>query len=259
MAAVPLRWDAAAVAELNRSFATAAAQDVLAWAGEQPGLRFALASSFGAEDMALTDMLWRAQPHGAVIMLDTLRLHTETYGVVDATRRRYPTLDLRVYYPGLAALDTFVRERGYNSFYESIDNRKACCAVRKVEPLERALSGLDAWVTGMRRDQAATRTSIDRFEMDAVHDGMLKLNPLADWSSDDVWAYLRANGVPYNPLHGLGFPSIGCAPCTRAIQPGEDPRAGRWWWELDPEGKECGIHIGYDASGNAVVTPVKGA
>jgi phosphoadenosine phosphosulfate reductase len=252
------RWDAGAIAGLNQKHEHATPQEVLAWAMDQ-GIAFGLASSFGAEDMVLTDMLARQKPNGTVVMLDTLRLHTETYGVVDATRARYPQLDLRVYYPDLTALDRFVAGAGYNAFYRSIDDRKACCGVRKVEPLERALAGLDAWVTGMRRDQGTTRTDIAHFEIDDVHGGMLKLNPLAAWSSEQVWDYIRANEVPYNPLHDVGYPSIGCAPCTRAVTPGEDPRAGRWWWELGPDAKECGIHIGYDAAGNAVVQRISKA
>ena len=253
---MPTTFDAAAVAALNQQFAGATPQAVLEWALQQPGLRFGLASSFGAEDVVLIDMLWKLRHDATVVTLDTLRLHTETYGVMDDVRRKYTNLDLRVYYPNLLTLDTFVKEHGYNCFYDSIDDRKACCGVRKVEPLDRALAELDAWATGMRRDQATTRTDIDRFEIDEVHAGMLKLNPLADWTQDQVWDYIRANAVPYNPLHDAGFPSIGCAPCTRPVEPGEDPRAGRWWWELDPTAKECGIHIGYDASGKAVIERV---
>ncbi len=249
-------WTAEAVAALNQRFAGATPQQVLAWAVQQPGLRLALASSFGAEDVVLIDMLWRLKHDATVVTLDTLRLPTETYGVLDAVRRRYPGLDLRVSYPDLPTLDAFTKERGHNCFYQSVDDRKACCGVRKVEPLERALKGFDAWATGMRRDQATTRTDIAAFEIDDVHQDMLKLNPLAGWTHDQVWDYIRTNGVPYNPLHDVGFPSIGCAPCTRAIQPGEDPRAGRWWWELDPDAKECGIHVGYDAAGNAVVARI---
>jgi phosphoadenosine phosphosulfate reductase len=141
------------------------------------------------------------------------------------------------------------RERGYNCFYASVEDRKRCCGIRRVEPLERALSGLEAWVTGLRRDQAPTRTGVDLVEIDEVHHGMIKLNPLAAWTNDDVWAYIRAYDVPYNQLHNQGFPSIGCAPCTRPVRPDEDPRAGRWWWESDPNARECGIHVVYDTNG----------
>jgi phosphoadenosine phosphosulfate reductase len=198
--------------------------------------------------VALIDMLWRINPTAKVVTLDTLRLHTETYGVVDAIRQRYKT-DLTIYYPDLEAVDRMVRQHGYNCFYASVEHRKLCCGIRKVEPLEQALFGLGAWITGLRRDQAATRTEVQRIELDEAHVGKIKVNPLADWTSDDVWSYIREHHVPYNALHDQGFPSIGCAPCTRAVRPDEDPRAGRWWWESDPSAKECGIHVVYDESG----------
>ncbi len=233
--------------DLNRRFVAATPQEVLAWGLERFGGRIALSSSFGAEDVALIDMLWRLDRKARVFTLDTLRLHTETYAVIDDIRARYG-LEVEVFYPDLGAVDRMVKEHGYNGFYLSVENRKLCCGVRKVEPLERALSGLEAWITGLRRDQAATRTDTAKVESDEVHGGITKLNPLADWSSEDVWAYIKEHDVPYNRLHDRMFPSIGCAPCTRPVRPGEDPRSGRWWWELDPEQKECGIHIGYDPS-----------
>jgi phosphoadenylyl-sulfate reductase (thioredoxin) len=136
-----------------------------------------------------------------------------------------------------------VKEHGYNCFYQSPEYRHLCCGIRKVEPLSRALSGLDAWISGIRRDQASTRTDAGIVEIDSVHGDIVKVNPLADWSLDQVWAYIREHDVPYNALHDQGYPSIGCAPCTRPVAPGEDPRAGRWWWEIEFEGKECGIHV----------------
>ena len=239
------QWTTEAVAEINARFAHAQPQDVLAWALERFSPRLALSSSFGAEDVALIDMLWRIRPSARVFSLDTLRLHTETYGVIDAIRERYG-IDIEILYPDLAAVDRMVKERGYNCFYQSVENRKLCCGIRKVEPLQRALASLDAWISGLRQDQAATRTEVQKVERDEVHGGILKLNPLAEWSSEQVWAYIREHDVPYNSLHDQGYPSIGCAPCTRAVAPEEDPRAGRWWWELDPSAKECGIHTGYD-------------
>ena len=233
------------VRELNGRFADSPPQDVLAWALERFHPRLALASSFGAEDVVLIDMLASLHPAAKVVSLDTLRLHTETYAVIDSLRARYG-IDVDILFPDLPAVSAMVREQGYNCFYQSVDNRKLCCGIRKVEPLNRALAGLDAWITGLRRDQASTREATPKVELDDVHGGIVKLNPLADWSSEQVWAYIRANDVPYNALHDQGFPSIGCAPCTRAIAPGEDPRAGRWWWEQDPQAKECGIHVGYD-------------
>lgn len=231
--------------ELNLRFADAQPQELLAWALERFQPRIALSSSFGVEDVALIDMIAKISPDAKIFTLDTLRLHTETYAVVDDIRARYSN-EVIAYYPDLNVIDQMVKEHGYNCFYNSVDERKLCCGVRKVEPLERALKDLDAWISGLRRDQAATRTSVQRIEIDEVHHGIIKLNPLADWTSDQVWDYVRANEVPYNRLHDRGFPSIGCSPCTRPVRPDEDPRAGRWWWELDPEQKECGIHVGYD-------------
>ena len=234
--------------ELNARFADAEPQTVLTWALGEFHPRIALASSFGAEDVALIDMLDKINPQARVITLDTLRLHTETYDVIDRVRSRY-SVSVEALYPDMAAVDALVRERGYNGFYASVANRQACCGVRKVEPLRRALADLDAWITGLRRDQAATRSDVQIVEIDDVHDGIVKLNPLANWTNDQVWDYIREHDVPYNALHDVGYPSIGCEPCTRAVAPGEDPRAGRWWWEQDPEGKECGIHVTYDADG----------
>lgn len=233
---------------LNAGFVGAPPQEVLAWALEQFHPCIALASSFGAEDVVLIDMLDKINGSARVVTLDTLRLHTETYDVIDRVRARY-SVEVEAFYPDLTAVDALVRERGYNCFYASVDNRKACCGIRKVEPLGRALTGLDAWITGLRRDQAASRADVQYVEIDDVHGNIVKLNPLADWTNEDVWAYIREHDVPYNVLHDVGYPSIGCEPCTRAVAPDEDPRAGRWWWELDPAAKECGIHVAYDADG----------
>ncbi len=217
------------------------AEEVLAWALDTFHPRVALASSFGAEDVVLIDMLARIDPGGRIFTLDTGRLHAETYAVMEAIRARYG-LAVEVMFPETETVETMVRERGVNLFYQSVENRKRCCAVRKVEPLGRALTGLDAWVTGLRREQAVTRGDVRKVEIDADHGGILKINPLADWSWERVWAYIRAHDVPVNALHEQGYPSIGCAPCTRAVGPGEDLRAGRWWWEQDPAAKECGLH-----------------
>ena len=199
----------------------------------------ALASSFGAEDMVLTDLIARhALPIG-VFTLDTGRLPDETYALIDRVREHY-RLPIEVYYPDGRALEAYVRDGGINAFYRSVELRQGCCAIRKTEPLVRALAGKRAWVTGLRRAQSVTRNALAIEEFDTAH-GIPKFNPLADWSDSDVWAYIRARAVPYNPLHDRGYPSIGCAPCTRAIEPGEDIRAGRWWWE-SPEHKECGLH-----------------
>ncbi|MHB0912739.1 MAG: phosphoadenylyl-sulfate reductase [Armatimonadota bacterium] len=229
------------VAGINRSLADAEAVDVIRWAVETFGDRVSLASSFGAEDMVLVDMLARVAKNPRVFVLDTGRLHQETYDVIAQARARYG-IDFEVYFPQTEAVEKLTRSKGPNSFYDSTEDRKECCFARKVEPLSRALSTVDAWVTGLRRGQSVTRTGLDTVEIDEGHGGILKINPLLDWSEEDVWNYIRSNDVPYNALHDKGFPSIGCAPCTRAVQPGEDLRAGRWWWE-SPEHKECGLHI----------------
>lgn len=198
------------------------------------------ASSLAAEDMVLTDLILRAKLPIKVFTLETGRLHPETVGMLDQIREVYG-YDVEPYRPDAAAVDAYVKAHGLNAFYDSVDLRKECCRIRKIEPLNRALAGNKAWITGQRRAQSVTRAELAVQEDDPAH-GMQKFNPLADWSEEDVWNYIRSNGVPYNPLHDKGYPSIGCEPCTRAIQPGEDVRAGRWWWE-NPESKECGLHV----------------
>jgi phosphoadenosine phosphosulfate reductase len=200
----------------------------------------AFANSLGAEDMVLTDLLARHAPGIGIFTLDTGRLPVETYELVEKVREYYG-ISLTVYYPNAQALERYVNANGINAFYRSIELRRACCHLRKVEPLKRALSGKRAWITGLRRDQAATRGGLAASSFDADN-GLWKFNPLIDWSHLDVWTYIRERGVPYNALHDRGYPSVGCAPCTRAITAGEDVRAGRWWWEA-PESKECGLHV----------------
>jgi phosphoadenosine phosphosulfate reductase len=209
--------------------------------------RVAIASSFGAEDVALIDMAVRIDPNVRVFTLDTGRLNEETYEVMDRVRRKYG-IAIEAYFPDAKAVERLEREKGFYSFRESVDNRKECCAVRKVEPLKRALSGLEAWIAGLRREQSVTRAGLDKVEWDAAF-GLVKINPLADWTQKQVWDYVKQNQVPYNRLHDLGYPSIGCAPCTRAVSdkpsweiPDADVRKGRWWWE-DPDHKECGLHL----------------
>jgi len=198
------------------------------------------ASSLAAEDMVLADMVLRAKLPIGIFTLETGRLHKETLGMVDRIKETYG-YDVQLYKPEPVAVETYAQENGLNAFYDSVEMRKECCRIRKVEPLNRALAGNKAWLTGQRRAQSTTRAELAVEENDAAH-GMTKFNPLADWSEEDVWNYIRSNNVPYNPLHDKGYPSIGCEPCTRAIQPGEDVRAGRWWWE-NPESKECGLHV----------------
>lgn len=221
-------------------FEAKTAQEILGWALAEFHPRIALAASFGAEDVVVIDMLMKLNGGARVFTLDTGRLPYETYALMEAIRERYG-LAVEVYFPQADAVEVMVREHGVNLFYKSIENRKRCCGVRKVEPLGRALQGLEAWITGLRREQAVTRTEVRKVEVDPDHGGIVKVNPLADWTWAEVWEYIRAHNVPYNALHDRGHPSIGCAPCTRAVAPGEDPRAGRWWWE-NPETKECGLH-----------------
>lgn len=216
------------------------AHEIVKWAIDTFGDKVALASSFGAEDVVLIHMMAKVSKSARVFTLDTGRLPYETYEVMDAIRQRYG-LVIEPYFPERAAVEQMVRDRGFNLMYESIENRKLCCGIRKVEPLGRALKGLDAWITGLRREQSVTRTAVAKVEWDDSHN-MVKINPLADWTEEDVWRFIRVNDVPYNKLHDIGFASIGCAPCTRAIKRTEDVRAGRWWWE-EPEKKECGLHL----------------
>lgn len=218
------------------------ARDVLALALRSLGRdRLAIASSFGAEDIVLIDLLVSLEPRARVFTLDTGRLPQETYDLMDQVRRRY-AIDVEVFFPNAERVEEMVRARGLNLFYESIQNRTSCCHVRKVEPLGRALATLDGWITGLRRDQISTRAEVPKIGPDPQHAGIWKVAPLADWTSDQVWAYIRERDLPYNALHDRGYPSIGCLPCTRAVEPGEDERAGRWWWER-PEERECGIHF----------------
>lgn len=198
------------------------------------------ASSLAAEDMVLTDMILKAKLPIGIFSLETGRLHQETLAVLDKVKARYDH-DITLYRPQPEAVAAYVEQNGLNAFYNSVEMRRECCRIRKVEPLGRALAGNKAWITGQRRAQSTTRAELHVQEDDAAH-AMTKFNPLADWSEQDVWDYLRANDVPYNALHDQGYPSIGCEPCTRAVQPGEDVRAGRWWWE-NPDSKECGLHM----------------
>ena len=198
------------------------------------------ASSLAAEDMVLTDLILRAKLPITIFTLETGRLHKETLAMVDRIRETYG-YDVKLFKPEVQAIEAYVQQHGLNAFYDSVEMRKECCRIRKVEPLKRALFGNKAWITGQRRAQSTTRAELAVQEDDAAHD-MVKFNPLTDWSEDDVWHYIRSNKVPYNALHDKGYPSIGCEPCTRAIQPGEDVRAGRWWWE-SADTKECGLHL----------------
>lgn len=198
-----------------------------------------LASSLSIEDQVLTDMICRLQPQTRIFTLDTGRLFPETYSLIERTNMTYG-IKIEIFFPDHRNVEQMVARHGVNLFYESIEKRRLCCHVRKLEPLKRAFGGLKVWICGLRHEQSVTRTHTHMVEWDEGN-GLLKVNPLIDWTERQVWDYIRRNGVPYNKLHDQGFPSIGCQPCTRAVKPGEDLRAGRWWWE-DPQHKECGLH-----------------
>jgi phosphoadenosine phosphosulfate reductase len=197
------------------------------------------ASSLGAESMVLTDLIWGAVPEIEIFSIDTGRLFPETYELIERLQRRYGRA-LRMYFPDAGELEGWVGENGINGFRDGVEQRRGCCGVRKIEPFRRALSGRGAWVTGIRRGQSASRALAAPVEWDGEY-GLHKVSPLLSWSESEIWDYIRRKRLPYNSLHDLGFPSIGCAPCTRAVQTGEDARSGRWWWERT-ESRECGLH-----------------
>jgi phosphoadenosine phosphosulfate reductase len=223
--------------------AGATPEAVVAWAVERYRDRVAIASSFSIEDCVVIDLAAKAAGPGRVrvFALDTGRLPDETYMTAERVRMKYG-VEIEWTFPQREAVEQLIRLKGLYSFRDSLDDRHECCGIRKVEPLGRALAGLDAWMTGRRADQSVTRTSTPEVEVDDVHGGIAKLNPIIRWSMEEVRAYADKHRVPIHPLHDRGYPSIGCAPCTRAIHPGEHERAGRWWWE-NPENKECGIHV----------------
>lgn len=228
------------IAEIARRFRGAEAADVLRWGLERFPGRLSVASSFSIEDCVVIDLAHKISREVRVFALDTGRLPDETYMTAERVRLKYG-VQIEWFFPERAAVETLEREKGLYSFRDSLDNRHECCGMRKVAPLGRALAELDAWVTGLRREQSVTRTDLAEVELDAEHGGLAKLNPIIAWTTEQTRAYATEQRVPIHPLHDRGYPSIGCAPCTRAVAPGDSPRAGRWWWE-DPENKECGLH-----------------
>jgi phosphoadenosine phosphosulfate reductase len=227
------------VSELNNKLKTP--EEVLQWGLENIHPKLALASSFGAEDVCVIDILSKINPEARVFSLDTGRINQETYDVMDEIRKKYGT-KIEITFPDAGEVIEMVQTHGMNLFYESPENRKLCCGVRKVHPLNKMLGTLDGWITGLRSDQTQNRQASTKIEIDEQHDGMIKLNPILDWSWEQTMGYIKENNIPYNKLIDQGFPSIGCEPCTRAIKPGEDLRAGRWWWENQSD-KECGLHM----------------
>ncbi|MBI9062369.1 MAG: phosphoadenylyl-sulfate reductase [Marinilabiliaceae bacterium] len=227
------------IKSLNDRFRSSEPQEILSYFIERFGAKIALASSLGAEDQVLTEMIVKINPETTIFTLDTGRLFPETYDLIDRTSRKYKK-NLQIYFPDNLKVQEMVNKKGINLFFESVESRKECCFLRKIEPLQRAFNGLDVWICGLRADQSVTRKDIDVVEWDN-NNNLLKINPLAFWSEEQLWDYINTQKIPYNTLHDKGYPSIGCQPCTRAVEEGEDVRAGRWWWE-NPDTKECGLH-----------------
>lgn len=227
------------IESLNQQWSGLSALEILEKALKLFGNKITFATSLGAEDQVITYLISTLDKSVNLITLDTGRVFPETYDLLHKTVNRYG-LEIRSYFPDTTQVEEMVNSKGINLFFESIENRKTCCGVRKIAPLRRALEGKAAWITGLRREQSITRTNLQIVEWDESN-GLIKINPLLDWSEEQVWDFIKINNIPYNNLHDQGFPSIGCQPCTRAIAKGEDLRAGRWWWEM-PDSKECGLH-----------------
>ena len=224
---------------LNTKYSQATAEQLLSGFLDEYKGKIALSSSLGIEDQVLTSMICNIDKETKIFTLDTGRLFPETYDLIHRTNHKYG-IKLSIYFPDAKHVEEMVNTKGINLFFESVENRKLCCNLRKIEPLKRAFAGLEVWICGLRSEQSVTRQNMQRIEWDEAN-GLIKLNPLMDWTEEEVRSYIKAHRIPYNPLHDKGFPSIGCQPCTRAIFPGEDIRAGRWWWE-NPDTKECGLH-----------------
>jgi len=241
-----MRIDQDLIKELNEEYSNKSPEEVIKWTLDNLHPGVALASSFGAEDVVVIDMLAKISPDARIFTLDTGRLNQETYDLMDDIRNRYK-MNIEVMFPNQDEVQEMVRTNGVNLFYRSRENRKLCCGIRKVHPLTNMLSTLEGWITGIRADQTQNRSDSSKFEIDGQFGGILKVNPIIDWTWEMVWDYIKANKVPYNKLHDKGYPSIGCEPCTRPIKPGEDLRAGRWWWENESD-KECGLHMDHSTA-----------
>ncbi len=227
------------IAQWNKQFRNSKAEEILAFFINHFKDNVAFSTSLGPEDQVITYMISKIDQSTKIFTLDTGRLFPETYDLIDTTAKKY-NINIKVYFPDATDVEKMVQEKGINLFYDNIENRKLCCHIRKIKPLERAIKGLEGWITGLRREQAVTRKNLQTVEWDD-NNNLLKINPLISWTENQVWEYIKNHNIPVNSLHKKGFTSIGCQPCTRAIQPGEDVRAGRWWWE-NPETKECGLH-----------------
>jgi phosphoadenosine phosphosulfate reductase len=236
-----LKFDSNTIKSLNEEFSNKTPQNILEWCIKELNQNIALASSFQAQGMVLIDMLMRIDNNARIFTIDTGRLNQQTYDVLDVVRSKYNN-KIEVLFPDRNEVEDMVKEHGINLFYKGVENRLMCCQIRKVNPLNNFLKTVDGWITSIRSEQTAARAEAEKFELDTLHGNILKVNPIVDWSEEMVWDYINKNKVPYNKLHDIGYPSIGCEPCTRAVKEGEDPRSGRWWWETD-SAKECGIHF----------------
>lgn len=226
--------------ELNERFKTETPEDVLRFFLQEYKGNVAFATSLGAEDQVIIEMISRIDPSAYVFTLDTGRMFQETYDLLDITEQKYK-VPIKTFFPDAKAVEEMVSNKGINLFYKSVENRQLCCHIRKIEPMQRALKDMKVWISGLRKEQSITRTSVELVEWDNTNQ-MIKINPLFNWTEKQVWDQIRKLHIPYNILHDKGFPSIGCLPCTRAVEPGEDIRSGRWWWEL-AENKECGLNV----------------
>lgn len=227
----------------QEQFNTMNPESVLQLIHEQHPEKFVFSSSMGAEDQVITHMLTKITGTPPIFTLDTGRLFYETYDLIDKTNKRYG-ISIRVFFPDTGRVEEMVNSKGINLFYQSVENRRLCCHIRKIEPLQRALKDHEVWVTGLRREQSLTRHDLQVAQWDQTNQ-IIKVNPLLEWTEAQVWDYIETHNIPFNALHKKGYPSLGCQPCTRAIMPGEDLRAGRWWWE-QPQSKECGLHLSGD-------------
>lgn len=236
-----MKFNSKDIKNLNDEFKDKTPQEILEWCVKELHPNISLATSFQAQGMILIDMLMKTDSRARIFTLDTGRLNQETYDVLDSVRSKYNN-KIEVLFPDSNEVENMVSEHGINLFYKGVENRLMCCQIRKANPLKKYLKTLDGWITSIRREQTASRAEADKFEIDTLHGGMLKVNPIVDWTEDMIWEYINKNKVPYNKLHDMGYPSIGCEPCTRAVKKGDDPRSGRWWWETDSD-KECGIHF----------------
>jgi len=236
-----LKFNSKDIKNLNDEFKDKTPQEILEWCVKELHPNISLSTSFQAQGMILIDMLMKTDSRARIFTLDTGRLNQETYDVLDSVRSKYNN-KIEVLFPNSNEVENMVSEHGINLFYKGVENRLMCCQIRKANPLKKYLKTLDGWITSIRREQTASRAEADKFEIDTLHGGILKVNPIVDWTEDMIWEYINKNKVPYNKLHDMGYPSIGCEPCTRAVKKGDDPRAGRWWWETDSD-KECGIHF----------------